>query len=184
MKIRILDRLDRFQQKLKEVLGIGPDPQVQRLAEETRDMKKAVRRQAVINESLMEELLGKIEAMGAGDLDLYLDLARAYFFLDKNLRETEGAPPGRVRAAGMVWEKLEALLASAGIEMIRLSGVDFDPGLHEAVGKEEAPGDGRLTVKEIIQPGHKLKGKVIRPAKAVVHQAQQSENSNEEVAHE
>ena len=71
------------------------------------------------------------------------------------------------QALKIVWEKLESLFSLVGLEIIHSTGVHFDPRLYEAVEKT-SQGTGYLTVMRVIQPGYIYKGRVLRPAKAII----------------
>jgi molecular chaperone GrpE len=57
-------------------------------------------------------------------------------------------------------------LAREGLERIDDVGVAFDPSIHDAVAHDpsdegEQPG---VVVAEMLRPGYRLKGRVVRPA--------------------
>lgn len=69
----------------------------------------------------------------------------------------------------MVFNQLTSGLKENGIEEIDSIGTKFDPNLHQAVSVEDAgPDEGKDIVKQVLQPGYKLKDRVIRPAMVVV----------------
>ena len=63
-------------------------------------------------------------------------------------------------------QQLEKMLLEMGIEKIKAVGEKFNHELHEAVEMMEGGTSGQVV--EEIQPGYKLNGKVIRPAKVKV----------------
>jgi len=70
----------------------------------------------------------------------------------------------------LVFAELVAVLEKAGLERIDDTDVTFDPNIHEAVLQEGGPG-GDPVVAELVRPGYRLKGKVLRPAMVkVAHQ--------------
>jgi molecular chaperone GrpE len=68
----------------------------------------------------------------------------------------------------MIRERLWKTLEKEGLEMIDALGAPFDPELHDAVsqrpGEDQPPG----TVLEVILPGYRLRGRVLRHAQVVV----------------
>ena len=68
----------------------------------------------------------------------------------------------------MIRDRLWRTLEKEGLEAIDALGAKFDPELHEAVaqqpGEKEPPG----TVLEVIVPGYRFKGRVLRHAQVVV----------------
>ena len=70
----------------------------------------------------------------------------------------------------LVFAELVGVLEKAGLERLDETDVAFDPNVHEAVLQEGGPG-GEPVVAEIVRPGYRLKGKVLRPAMVkVAHQ--------------
>ena len=175
MVTNIFKRLHRgLAEKLGEKPGHDADPDHVRILDQVADIRKAQRKQAVLVESLRSDILEKIEALrpAARDIEAYLDLAQAYFYLDRHLASLPGSSQSTQQASDMVWDKLEAVLAPAGIELIRRPGAAFDPRLHEAIRRDPAPALDRagleLVVTQIIQPGYMIDGKVLKPAKAAI----------------
>jgi molecular chaperone GrpE len=68
----------------------------------------------------------------------------------------------------MIRERLWQTLGKEGLEPIDAKGAPFDPELHEAVaqqpGEDEPPG----TVLEVVLPGYRFRGRVLRHANVVV----------------
>lgn len=62
--------------------------------------------------------------------------------------------------------QIKDLLRQLGVEEIGALGEKFDPNFHEIVG--EAEGEDSGAVKEVVQKGYTLQGKVIRPAKVII----------------
>ena len=70
----------------------------------------------------------------------------------------------------LVFAELVGVLEKAGLERLDETDVAFDPNIHEAVLQEGGPG-GEPVVAEIVRPGYRLKGKILRPAMVkVAHQ--------------
>jgi molecular chaperone GrpE len=59
---------------------------------------------------------------------------------------------------------LATLLEKNGVEQIEADGAAFDPNLHNAVMRVEDSGAPADTVVEVLQPGYKIGGRVLRPA--------------------
>ena len=68
------------------------------------------------------------------------------------------APDGAEPIAGAILSVLEG----QGLERLDVPGDPFDPTLHEAVLRED--GDGEQVVVEVLRPGYRWNGNLIRPA--------------------
>ncbi len=64
----------------------------------------------------------------------------------------------------LIYQKLQAILASEGIELIPAEGEIFDPNFHEAISYEESDEHEDGQVIAVIQKGYKLGDHVVRPA--------------------
>lgn len=142
-------------------------PPWQELTEEVKDLKKLLRRQGILFESVKKELLEKMEESGLKSADPLFRFTDAFFHLDASSKHAPGLTPDQDQALQIVWQRLESLLASTDIQVIRQTGGAYNPRLHEAVEKL-GESSGNLIVKEILLPGYIFKGKVVRPAKVVV----------------
>ncbi len=63
----------------------------------------------------------------------------------------------------LVYAKLVDTLRAEGLERIEAQGKPFDPELHEAL-MQSGDGDGDPIVADVLRPGYRLKGRVLRPA--------------------
>ena len=55
-----------------------------------------------------------------------------------------------------------------GLEQVGMAGEDFDPAIHEAVGREDRADMQEGKVCTLYQKGYTLKGRLLRPAKVLV----------------
>jgi molecular chaperone GrpE len=70
---------------------------------------------------------------------------------------------------GLVERKLLKALESVGVERLDPTGQPFDPNLHEAVMTLAAPSaEADHTVGSVLQPGYRLNGMLLRPARVAV----------------
>ncbi len=67
-----------------------------------------------------------------------------------------------------VAEELERVTAKYGLETYGTKGDTFDPHIHEALLHMHADGITGPTCVEILQPGYRIKDKIIRPARVAV----------------
>lgn len=97
--------------------------------------------------------------------------------LDNFLKAAAAEPPPEAEAvavrrwaAGLmqVRQQFEAALRKAGVEPITAADAPFDPALHDALLTQKKNGVPTGQVIEVVTPGYRLNGKVIRPAKVIV----------------
>ncbi len=70
---------------------------------------------------------------------------------------------------GLVERKLQKVLEGVGLERVDPAGQPFDPNLHEAVMTMPAASpDADHTVGSVLQPGYRLNGTLLRPARVAV----------------
>jgi molecular chaperone GrpE len=77
----------------------------------------------------------------------------------------EGAESGSfAKGVDMIYRQLNQVLEAEGLMQMEVVGQPFDPELHQAIMQVASEDHDEGTVVEVIQPGYKLKDKVIRPA--------------------
>jgi molecular chaperone GrpE len=80
-----------------------------------------------------------------------------------NVAASDNEEVGKVRKGlELVRSELLGALEKAGLSRVEAEGKPFDPNEHEAVMQEE--GEGEPVVSEVVRPGYRLKGRVLRPA--------------------
>ncbi len=67
-----------------------------------------------------------------------------------------------------VADQLERLVARFGLERFGDPGVPFNPAIHEALTHSVSEDVETITAIEILQPGYRLKGRTLRPARVAV----------------
>ena len=148
-------------------------PAAEKALEELRAIKKLLRKQELFLENFRVEITTKLDERDVLSAEPLFQIVEAFFHLDASIREILTLSPGHVEALEMVWRKLEQYLRLKMFEVIRRAGVPFDPRLYEAVETVRDAGDSsRLTVEKVAQPGYVHKGRVIRPAKAIISSPQ------------
>ncbi|MBI4496022.1 MAG: nucleotide exchange factor GrpE [Deltaproteobacteria bacterium] len=138
--------------------------------DELGGMKKTLRRQTLLLESFKKETREALAARNFNDLKPLWEFTESFFHLDSSLREMAGLSANQLQAMEIAWEKLEGVLAAAGLEVIRRAGEPFDPRRHEGVERISASG-GNPVVSKILQPGFLCSGQVIRPARVMLDAA-------------
>jgi molecular chaperone GrpE len=80
-----------------------------------------------------------------------------------NVAASENEELAKVRKGlELVRSELFGVLEKAGLSRVEAEGKPFDPNEHEAVMQEE--GEGEPVVSEVVRPGYRLRGRVLRPA--------------------
>lgn len=113
-----------------------------------REREEAVR---FANAALLEDLLPVLD-------NFHLGLEAA--------RQTPGAD-AILQGLGMVARQFDDFLGRNGVERIPAEGAEFDPNLHEAVGRETGSVPEGQVIRQ-VRPGYTLRGRLLRPASVVV----------------
>lgn len=161
---------DEIDARLEAILEAAPDPLVdalrqrdeylddlRRLQAEFENYRKRVVRQSEevadrATTAVLERLLPALDA---------LDLARAH-----GEDATDEVARVLLAALGQISSLLRDALAKDGLDRIDETGVRFDPMVHDAVAHEPADDSDEpgVIVAEVLRPGYRLKGRVVRPA--------------------
>lgn len=164
--------------RLDEMCGRG-----EKIENELAELKKLARRQGIQQESLIREISAKLDTLAAagesqadaGRPDFLVELADSFFHLEAALA-LSGIGIGALEALDIVWKKLGDVCEDAGLEIIRRDGVPFDSRMHEAL--DRAPEGESTVVRGVAAPGFIHQGRVIRPARVMLS------NNNQSVASE
>ena len=137
------------------------------IIEELRSARKLLRKQGIFQEAFKGEVLKQIEEKNLDSINPIMEFTDSLFYLGTSFKEIPDLSRKQYQAVEIVWQKWETLISSIDIEIISQAGVKFDPRLYEAVEKV-SQGTHDLTVIKVIQPGYLHKGRVARPAKAII----------------
>lgn len=130
---------------------------LRRLQAEFDNYRKRVTRQS---EELTERAAGAVLERMLPTLDA-LDLARTHAG-----EPTDPVAAQLAEALGQIATLARDALAKDGLDRIDEAGVEFDPLIHDAVAHDPADEGGPrgVIVAEVLRPGYRLKGRVVRPA--------------------
>jgi len=110
----------------------------------------------------------KVEWIKFANLELILHLLTILDSFDESIKHLPEKLKNDEWAKGVlkIKDQLENFLKAQGVERITspASGAKFNVDEHEVVEKK---GDKGVIIEE-IQPGHKMNGRVIRPAKVII----------------
>lgn len=101
--------------------------------------------------------------------ELVRDLLPILDDFERALKAMEGKADDSIRSGvAMIHDRLVRILERQGLTAIRPLGERFDPALHDALaqqaGSRAAPG----TIVEVVEPGYRLRDRVLRHAKVIV----------------
>lgn len=90
--------------------------------------------------------------------------------IDRALQAAGATREGNAFHSGLnlIRDRLWQTLEKEGLEAIDALGAPFDPELHEAVAQRPSEDEPAGTVTEVIVPGYRFRGRVLRHAKVVV----------------
>jgi molecular chaperone GrpE len=106
-------------------------------------------------------------AQERGVAKLARELLPALDNLDRALDAADQQDP-LLEGVRLVRTELAAALGRVGIESFAPVGELFDPAEHEAIVQQPVEGARSGCVAEVYQPGYRLNGTIIRPARVVV----------------
>ncbi len=132
-----------------------------------KSLKKGLWKQSAFLDLFRKEVVERLEEKRSEDIRPFIELAEAFFYHGRSLREISDTSSNQNEGLEIVWQKVETLLKASGIEIVRKVDVPFDPRVHEAMERLLA-GNGRPVVKRVLQPGFVHKESVIKPAKVII----------------
>jgi molecular chaperone GrpE len=118
------------------------------------------------------------------------DFARELLIVIDNLERTLEAAKKKAKPEdSALVEGVEAtlriflqVLEQFGVNRIEAQGQRFDPNLHEAVMEEDDPSLPPNVVTRVLEPGYKLRDRLLRPARVAVTRKRTGETSTGEDA--
>ena len=159
--------------------GASSEPQpehggdaLRRLEQEATDWKeRCLRAAAELDNFKKRAARERTETWARAQADL---IARTLDALDDlgriaALDPTQTTSQALHEGAGLVERKLQKALEGVGLERVDPAGQPFDPNLHEAVMTMPASSpEAHHTVGSVFQPGYRLNGTLVRPARVAV----------------
>jgi molecular chaperone GrpE len=80
------------------------------------------------------------------------------------LKNTAAKPEDLRKGVELIFKQLQDVLQKLNIERIPTQGEPFDPRMHEAIEMVETDAAPDHHVLEELQPGYRIKGRLLRPA--------------------
>jgi molecular chaperone GrpE len=147
-ELTIEERLEQLEAQAAEYL----DGWQRARAEFVNYKKRVERERAESRARIAAELLTRY-------LDVMDDLDRTLAEMPDEIADTPWS-----HGLHMVYQKMQLVLESEGVQAIDALGQSFDPNFHEAISFEESEDHDEGQVVDVIQKGYMLGERVLRPA--------------------
>lgn len=149
-----------------------PEEKIEQLEKENADLKDQLLRRAADFDNYRKRMIKeKQDTFDYANANLLADLLDSLDNFDRTLEASATATDVKAIVDGikMVNSSLVAMLENKyGLASYAVEGDEFDPDIHEAIGRVEEEGKEKETLKQVYLKGYKLKDKVIRNAKVMV----------------
>ena len=149
-----------------------PEEKIEQLEKENADLKDQLLRRAADFDNYRKRMIKeKQDTFDYANANLLADLLESLDNFDRTLEASATATDVKAIVDGikMVNGSLVAMLENKyGLASYAVEGDEFDPDVHEAIGRVEEEGKEKETLKQVYLKGYKLKDKVIRNAKVMV----------------
>jgi molecular chaperone GrpE len=155
--------------------------ELRRLRERENDLLRAVAEQQNVTRRRRQEMESSVqfaqESLVRDLLPVLDDFERAYGAMEGTV------DPSIREGLGLVADRLTRTLTSQGLEAIRPLGQPFDPTVHEAVAQRPADPARAGTVLDVVEPGYRFRGRLLRPAKVIVAAAEEPGTHSQSARH-
>lgn len=156
----------------EEKKELTPEEKIAELEKENADLKDQLLRRAADFDNYRKRMIKeKQETFDYANANLLADLLDSLDNFDRTVDAGATATDVKsvVEGIKMVNSNLVKMLESKyGLSSYGAEGDEFDPDVHEAIGRVEEEGIEKETLKQVYLKGYKLKDKVIRNAKVMV----------------
>lgn len=148
------------------------EEKIEQLEKENADLKDQLLRRAADFDNYRKRMIKeKQDTFDYANANLLADLLESLDNFDRTLEASATATDVKAIVDGikMVNGSLVAMLENKyGLTSYAVEGDEFDPDVHEAIGRVEEEGKEKETLKQVYLKGYKLKDRVIRNAKVMV----------------
>lgn len=148
------------------------EEKIEQLEKENADLKDQLLRRAADFDNYRKRMIKeKQDTFDYANANLLADLLESLDNFDRTLEASATATDVKAIVDGikMVNGSLVAMLENKyGLTSYAVEGDEFDPDVHEAIGRVEEEGKEKETLKQVYLKGYKLRDKVIRNAKVMV----------------
>ncbi|HUF36942.1 MAG TPA: nucleotide exchange factor GrpE [Anaerolineales bacterium] len=150
-----MNEYERLQEDLEKV-RLEAEKHLDSWQRALADYNNLRRRTEIEREQMRGELVGKIIGPFLDVLD-DLDLA-------VRSRPAEGGEGSWGEGIELVYRKLLSRLESAGVRVMQVEGLEFDPHFHEAITHEENEAFESGRIIAVVKPGYLIGDRVLKPA--------------------
>ena len=148
------------------------EEKIEQLEKENADLKDQLLRRAADFDNYRKRMIKeKQETFDYANANLLADLLESLDNFDRTVEASATATDVKTIVDGIKMVKgslVQMLENKYGLASYAVEGDEFDPDIHEAIGRVEEEGIEKETLKQIYLKGYKLKDKVIRNAKVMV----------------
>ena len=156
----------------EEPKELTPEEKIAELEKENADLKDQLLRRAADFDNYRKRMIKeKQETFDYANANLLADLLESLDNFDRTVEASATATDVKTIVDGIKMVKgslVQMLENKYGLTSYAVEGDEFDPDIHEAIGRMEEEGIEKETLKQIYLKGYKLKDKVIRNAKVMV----------------
>lgn len=156
----------------EEPKELTPEEKIAELEKENADLKDQLLRRAADFDNYRKRMIKeKQETFDYANANLLADLLESLDNFDRTVEASATATDVKTIVDGIKMVKgslVQMLENKYGLASYAVEGDEFDPDIHEAIGRVEEEGIEKETLKQIYLKGYKLKDKVIRNAKVMV----------------
>ncbi len=158
------------------------EDEVARLTSELEDIRDLVRRKHAEFENYRKRIeRERSEFVNHAAAELVNDILPVLDNLERALDAPDTGTDDRFREGiEIVRRQFRDILRRAGLNEVEALGMDFDPHVHEAVGRVETTDHREGEILEVYQKGYFFKDRMLRPALVNVAQLPQDKSDTNE----
>ena len=173
-------------EEIVEVDAITPESEtedeVARLTNELEDVRDLARRKHAEFDNYRKRIeRERSEFVNHAAAELVNDILPVLDNLERALEAPDAGTDDRFREGiEIVRRQFRDILRRAGLNEVEALGMDFDPHVHEAVGRVETTDHREGEILEVYQKGYFFKDRMLRPALVNVAQRPQDKSDTNE----
>ena len=160
------------EQAAAEEKTVSPEEKIKELEGQIEELKKQMLYKAAENDNWRKRMMQqKEDAVAYANASLLTDLLESLDNFDRTIDAAKDAKDAKSIADGvkMINKALVKMLEDKyGLSSFGKEGDEFNPELHEAIGRTEDAKAKKETLMQVYMKGYKLHDKIIRHAKVMV----------------